>query len=201
MGGFVSYISLEDRFVQWKTELEVDIKVSLASLAGERMFFEGDNSMGVGGDLRNATTIESRMIGVWGMGDNIASSAGMPRHALDQPPDPSGEIAKTMASQVERRLQRLYDEVYEMLEQHKAAVFNVAVRLQEKKTISGDEVAEIIGLEAGVITKENPVGFAAVSVEDHRSDLGLAAPEDVEGNGGLPVTAPAPEAVGTEKTG
>ncbi|MDE0137554.1 MAG: AAA family ATPase [bacterium] len=200
VGGFVSYISLEDRFVQWKTELEVDIKVSLASLAGERMFFKGDNSMGVGGDLRNATTIESRMIGVWGMGDNIASSAGMPRHALDQPPDPSGEIAKTMASQVERRLQRLYDEVYEMLEQHKAAVFNVAVCLQEKKTISGDEVAEIIGLEAGVITKENPVGFAAVSVEDHRSALGLAAPEDVEGNGGLPVTAPAPEAVGAEKT-
>ena len=200
VGGFVSYISLEDRFVQWKTELEVDIKVSLASLAGERMFFEGDNSMGVGGDLRNATTIESRMIGVWGMGDNIASSAGMPRHALDQPPDPSGEIAKTMASQVERRLQRLYDEVYEMLEQHKAAVFNVAVRLQEKKTISGDEVAEIIGLEAGVITKENPVGFAAVSVDDHRSALGLAASEGVEGNG-QPATVPTPEAVGTKTSG
>ena len=88
VGGFVSYVALEDRFVQWKSELEVDIKVSLASLAGERMFFEEDNSMGVGGDLRNATMIESRMIGVWGMGDNIASHAGMPRHALDQPPDP-----------------------------------------------------------------------------------------------------------------
>ncbi|MDE0169298.1 MAG: AAA family ATPase [bacterium] len=172
VGGFVSYIALEDRFVQWKTELEVDIKVSLASLAGERMFFDGDNSMGVGGDLRNGTTIASRMIGVWGMGENLASSAGLPQHALDQPPDPTGEIAKGMNSQVERRLRRLYDEVYGMIEEHQSAVFNVAVRLQQKKTISGDEVARIIGVEAGAVTKRKPVGFAAVSVDDYRHTLG-----------------------------
>ena len=172
VGGFVSYIALEDRFVQWKTELEVDIKVSLASLAGERMFFQGDNSMGVGGDLRNGTTIASRMIGVWGMGDNLASSAGMPQHALDQPPDPTGKIAKSMNSQIEQRLRRLYDEVYDMLDEHKTAVFNVAARLQQKKTISGDEVARVIGLEAGSITKSKPVGFAAVSVEHYRDTLG-----------------------------
>ncbi|MCY3652880.1 MAG: AAA family ATPase [bacterium] len=183
VGGFVSYIPLEDRFVQWKTELEIDIKVSIASLAGERMFFQNDNSMGVGGDLRNATTISSRMVGVWGMGDNIASSAGLPRHVLDQPPDPTDRIVETMSSQIELRLRRLYDEVYSMLEEHKVAIFNVATRLQEKKTISGQEVAEIIGVEAGSITRDNPVGFAAVSVDDHRSALGLDPPEPSEGNG------------------
>ncbi len=183
IGGFVSYIALEDRFVQWKTELEVDIKVSLASLAGERMFFEDDNSMGVGGDLRNATTISSRMVGVWGMGDNIASSAGLPRHALDQPPDPTDRIVETMSSQIERRLRRLYDDVYQMLDDHKEAVFMVATRLQEKKTISGTEVAEIIGIEAGAVTRENPVGFASVSMEDHREALGIPVLEGPEGNG------------------
>ena len=197
IGGFVSYIALEDRFVQWKTELEIDIKVSLAALAGERMFFKDDNSMGVGADLRNATTISSRMVGVWGMGENIASSAGLPRHALDQPPDPTDRIVETMSQQIERQLRRLYDEVYEMLDEYKVAVFNVATRLQEKQTISGNEVAEIIGTEAGTVTKQQPVGFAAVSVEDHRSSLGLAAPEGVEGNG-LPATAPVRETVGAE---
>ncbi|MYB45091.1 MAG: AAA family ATPase [Acidimicrobiia bacterium] len=193
IGGFVSYIALEDRFVQWKTELEIDIKVSLAALAGERMFFKDDNSMGVGADLRNATTISSRMVGVWGMGNNIASSAGLPRHA----PDPTDRIVETMSQQIERQLRRLYDEVYEMLDEYKVAVFNVATRLQEKQTISGNEVAEIIGTEAGTVTKQKPVGFAAVSVEDHRSSLGLAAPEGVEGNG-LPATAPVRETVGAE---
>ncbi|MCY4370702.1 MAG: AAA family ATPase [bacterium] len=173
VGGFVSYIALEDRFVQWKTELEVDIKVSLASLAGERMFFQGDNSMGVGGDLRNGTTIASRMIGVWGMGDNLASSAGMPQHALDQPPDPTGKIAKSMNSQIEARLQRLYDDVYAILDEYKTEVYNVAVRLQQKKTISGDEVARIIGVEAGSVSKRKPVGFAAVSADDYHDALGL----------------------------
>ena len=199
IGGFVSYIALEDRFVQWKTELEIDIKVSLAALAGERMFFKDDNSMGVGADLRNATTISSRMVGVWGMGENIASSAGLPRHALDQPPDPTDRIVETMSQQIERQLRRLYDEVYEMLDEYKVAVVNVATRLQEKQTISGNEVAEIIGTEAGTVTKQEPVGFAAVSVEDHRSSLGLAAPEGVEGNG-LPATAPVRETVGAEDT-
>ncbi len=198
VGGFVSYIALEDRFVQWKTELEIDIKVSLASLAGERMFFEEDNSMGVAGDLRNATTISSRMVGVWGMGDNLASSAGLPRHALDHP-DPTDQIVKTMSTQIEGRLRRLYEEVYEMLEEYKVVVFNVATRLQDKKTLSGHEVAEIIGIDAGSVTREKPVGFAAVSVDDHRSALGLAASEGVEGNG-RPVTTPAPEAVVAETT-
>ena len=173
VGGFVSYIALEDRFVQWKTELEVDIKVSLASLAGERMFFQGDNSMGVGGDLRNGTTIASRMIGVWGMGDNLASSAGMPQHALDQPPDPTGKIAKSMNSQIEQRLRRLYDDVYATLDEYKTEVYNVAVRLQQKKTIAGDEVARIIGVEAGSVSRRKPVGFAAVSADDYHDALGL----------------------------
>ena len=173
VGGFVSYIALEDRFAQWKTEYEVDIKVSLASLAGERMFFEGDNSAGVGGDLRNATTTMSHMVGIYGMGENIASMSGMPRHALDQPPDPTDKITQSMSSQIERGLKTLYDEIYVLIEEHKTAVFNVAVRLQEKKTISGKEVAEIIGIEAGAVSKGKPVGFAAVSAEDHRIALGL----------------------------
>ena len=43
----VSSIPPEDQFTQWRSEYEADIMVSLASLAGERMFFDGDNSSGV----------------------------------------------------------------------------------------------------------------------------------------------------------
>ena len=179
IGGFVSSIALEDRFTQWKTELELDVKVALASLAVERMFFEGDNSMGVGGDLRTATTVVSRMVGVWGMGDNIASMTGLPKHALDQPPDPTEEISSTMRSQIERRLRAQYDEVYQLMEDHKSSVYAVAKRLQEKKTIAGSEVAEIIGLEAGSITTQNPVGFGKVTADEHGRALGFVASTEV----------------------
>ena len=50
-------IPLEERFVDWRSGKERDVITFLASLAGERLFFEGDNSAGVGGDLQNATAI------------------------------------------------------------------------------------------------------------------------------------------------
>ncbi len=200
-GGFVSSIALEDRFTQWKSELELDVKVSLASLATERMFFGGDNSMGVGGDLRNATTVVSRMVGVYAMGENIASMAGLPQHALDQPPDPTERISSTLRGQIERRLQRLYDEVYQLLEEHKTSVYAVARLLQEKKTISGGEVAAIIGTESGSITTENPIGFAASNADSHARALGLAqsdAGETRMGNGQVDATTADSE---TDETG
>src|SRR5207344_3139905 len=71
--GMVASIKPEDQFTQWRSEYESNIVVSLASLAGERMFFSGDNSSGVSGDLTSATTIAALMEGYWGMGTTIAS--------------------------------------------------------------------------------------------------------------------------------
>ena len=53
--GMVASIPPEDQFTRWRSDYEADIMVSLASLAGERMFFDGDNSSGVSGDLETAT--------------------------------------------------------------------------------------------------------------------------------------------------
>src|SRR5918999_5668644 len=73
--GMVASIPPEDQFTQWRSEYEADIMVSLASLAGERMFFEGDNSSGVSGDLEGATRIATFMEGYWGMGSTVTSHA------------------------------------------------------------------------------------------------------------------------------
>ena len=42
--GFVKPIPIEEQFTSWRTEYEADVMVSLASLVGERMFFDGDSS-------------------------------------------------------------------------------------------------------------------------------------------------------------
>src|SRR5438128_3505711 len=73
VGGFVAPIPLEDQFFTWKSAREIDIMISLASLAGERMFFEGDSSGGVFGDLRQATTVALQMEAYTGQGATIAS--------------------------------------------------------------------------------------------------------------------------------
>ncbi len=71
--GMVASIPPEDQFTRWRTEYEADIMVALASLAGERLFFDGDNSSGVSGDLESATQIATLMEGYWGMGSTVTS--------------------------------------------------------------------------------------------------------------------------------
>ena len=73
--GFVKPIPIEEQFTSWRSEYEADIMVSLASLVGERMFFDGDSSSGVSGDLQNATMISLAMEGLWGMGGQYGSYA------------------------------------------------------------------------------------------------------------------------------
>ena len=177
-GGFVSFIPVEDRFGTWKSELENDIKSALASLAAERMFFDGDNSTGVGGDLAASTSMAVNMIGRWGMGDTIASAAGMPRHVLDQPPDPTEQVKRQQGAQIEARLAELYDEVYELLEAHRDDVLAVALRLQDVKTIPGSEVAEIVGTDRGAIADATGRGYASVDLDKAREPTAAAAPSN-----------------------
>ena len=132
VGGFVSYVPPEDRFTEWRSEYDTDIQVSLASLAGERMLFEGDNSSGVGGDLRAATRLATLMVGYWGMGSTFTSHAVRREFGIGgggggggRPGDEGDreeELLKTgLGDQVEQRLGDLFDEVSAMLASSSAA--------------------------------------------------------------------------------
>ncbi|MGH8922016.1 MAG: AAA family ATPase, partial [Actinomycetes bacterium] len=83
--GMVASIPPEDQFTRWRSEFEADILVSLASLAGERMFFEGDSSSGVSGDLESATAVASFMEGYWGMGSTVSSYSTARRLEVGSP--------------------------------------------------------------------------------------------------------------------
>lgn len=155
VGGFVSHIPPEDRFTHWRSEYESDLKVSLASLAGERMMFEGDNSSGVGGDLRNATQLATMMSGYWGMGDTLASHAvqrqfgiGGGRGRGDGGPeedDPEKKLLEGgLGDQIEARLTQMYDEVAQLLEDSRLEVLAVAHALETHRTITGEDVTAII---------------------------------------------------------
>lgn len=157
IGGFVSSIPPEDRFTHWRSEYETDIQVSLASLAGERLLFDGDNSSGVGGDLRNATRLATMMAGYWGMGSTLAShevqrqfgiGGGRGRSGGGQDDGPEDREDKLLQSnlgdQVEERLGDLYDQVRQLLEDNRLQVLAVAHALETHLTITGADVEAII---------------------------------------------------------
>ncbi len=163
--GMVKSMGEEERFLEWKSEYENDIMVSLASLAGERLFFEGDNSSGVSSDLQNASTVAALMEGSWGMGKSISSTSGTLSNEMGGPANPVSTAMRERREQIEERLTVLYNKVAALLGEHEDKVLELAAVLEEKKQISGEEVAEIMGSDPGSRTMRQPKGWQAVSDE------------------------------------
>jgi ATP-dependent Zn protease len=155
----------EERFTQWRSEFESDIMVSLASLAGERLFFGGDNSSGVSSDLQSASTVAALMEGVYGMGDSLSSTMGTRSNEAGGPANPVSTALRERKKQIEERLSELYDQVALLLSEHEDKILELAAVLEEKKNISGEEVAEIMGSAPGSRTMREPRGWQAVSDE------------------------------------
>jgi ATP-dependent Zn protease len=148
VGGFVSSIPPEDQFVQWRTEREIDVMTALASLAGERMFFDGDHSMGVGGDMNAATAMTTQALAFYAMGDTLASRsvtlAGMRgAQALETGAD-RAMFDSQFGHSVEEKLGDLYERTWDLLQEHRGEVLALGHALETEKTITGDDVAAII---------------------------------------------------------
>ncbi len=149
VGGFVSPIPLEDRFVQWKSEVDTDVVTFIASLAGEQLFYDGDHTQGVGGDMAAATSLVTRGMLSHAMGptlrafnaSTVANSGlllgGVP---LVQGLSMEGEIAEA----IEERLQELYSKAVAVLKKNRAEVLAVTHALETYRTISGEDVAAVI---------------------------------------------------------
>jgi cell division protease FtsH len=158
--GMVSSIKPEDQFTRWRSEYESDILVALASLAGERMFFDSDSSSGVSGDLDSATTVASFMEGYWGMGKTVSSAASARRLEGGTPGGPVGFRAAAgpgaggpeahgpspfgrLADRIEDNLSTLLVKAEEILRDNERYVLALAHALETHKTLSGEDVTAV----------------------------------------------------------
>lgn len=162
--GMVASIPPDDQFTRWRTEYEADILVSLASLAGERMFFDGDNSSGVSGDLESATTVASFMEGHWGMGSTISSHASNRRFEVGAPgggkgkgkDDGSAQLRRALADRIEDNLSNLLAKAEVVLRDNRSKVLSLAHALEIHKTISGDDVIAVMEGGRGPLVDGTP---------------------------------------------
>ena len=163
--GMVRSLGQEERYTQWKSEFETDIMVSLASRVGERMFFGEDNSSGVSGDLTSATTIAALMEGAWGMGVGLVSYSGTSINLAGGADYPVSVALRARGEQIEESLTELYERTNKLLAANRDKVLELAAALEDKKTISGDEVSEIMGSVPGEQVMREPVGWQSVTEE------------------------------------
>jgi len=157
--GFVKPIPIEEQFTSWRNEYEADIMVSLASLVGERMFFDGDSSSGVSGDLQNATRIALAMEGLWGMGGQYGSYGVTPAPP-DAHPVADGQDRAVFETALGRRaeghLAALAERTESLLQGNRASVLAVAHALELHKTITGQDVDAIINGTEGPVVDGRP---------------------------------------------
>ncbi|ABW10712.1 AAA ATPase central domain protein [Parafrankia sp. EAN1pec] len=169
VGGFVAHVAVEDRMFMWKSEIEVQVMVSLASLAGERMFFDGDNTVGVGGDLRSATLLVSSNISSAAMGETLASRLSMIEHQMGQA---SIDSDRPFGEQVEAKLREIYARTETVLSANRREVLSLTHALETHKTITGEDVEAIMEGTVGPTVdgrRYMEPGFMAVAEDYHRS--------------------------------
>jgi ATP-dependent Zn protease len=192
--GMVASIPPEDQFTRWRSEFESDILVSLASLAGERMFFDGDSSSGVSGDLESATTVASFMEGYWGMGATVSSYSTARRLEVGSPGGGRGGpqkgesteavLRKALADRIEDHLADLLAKAEAILRDNRAGVLALAHALETHKTLSGDDVEAVLECRPGLAVDGTIYGDAefvarledyhAAAAGAHRSHTGVA---------------------------
>ena len=193
--GFVQPIPIEEQFTSWRTEYEADIMVSLASLVGERMFFDGDSSSGVSGDLQNASRIALAMEGLWGMGGQYASFAITPAPQNAHPVADGQDRAvfeTALGKRAEGHLAALAERTGTLLQSERANVLAVAHALEVHKTITGEDVSAIIDGTEGPVVDGRPYQTAefAATLESYHEQVKVA-------HGGrdrrMPIPIPVPE--------
>jgi cell division protease FtsH len=197
--GMVASIPPEDQFTRWKTEYEADIYVSLASLAGERIFYDGDSSSGVSGDLESATTVATFMEGFWGMGSTVSSYSTARRMEVGAPgggqggkrqkgQNPELQAKTALADRIEGNLDRLLEEARQLLLQNRREVLTLAHALETHKTLTGEDAVAVLERRRGPLVDGSVYGEpafirqieayhrAAVAAHRGHSKLTLALP-------------------------
>jgi ATP-dependent Zn protease len=174
--GMVASIPPEEQFTRWRTEFESDILVSLASLAGERMFYGGDNSSGVSGDLHSATMLTALMESHWGMGAGVSSLPALQELGIhggapeDRKRGPGGRIGfgaqlpsrrdeamdPQLGQRIEKNLARLLQQAEDLLTEHRDRVLALAHALELHKTLTGDDAVAVLDGTQGPMVDGRP---------------------------------------------
>ncbi|MBR4834281.1 MAG: ATP-dependent zinc metalloprotease FtsH [Thermoguttaceae bacterium] len=138
----------DERYLTTRAELAARMQTLLAGTLAEELIF-GDVSTGAQNDLERATEIARRMTTVYGM-SRLGRVAF--RTANDSFLESGGsfgrEYGERTAWEIDREVRALIDEAAEkarrILVERKELLVEVATRLLEKETMTGDELREIV---------------------------------------------------------
>lgn len=141
--GLLAHSDIEERFTRTRSELEATLKIALAGMAAEQLFF-GESGTGPSSDLTAATTLAAQMVGSFGMGTSLVSY-----DAVDSGAHSSNIVAKILSNEearaeVEDLLHRSKDQVAYLLKDNRDIVEALRDSLLEHDELLGDEIMAVV---------------------------------------------------------
>jgi cell division protease FtsH len=140
--GMVYSVDLDERFGYTKEDVLNHIRVSLAGLVAEEMWFNTSTS-GTSSDLRHVTSWALNYVGTWGMGNRLFSydilyptQLSNSTEAMMRDPD--------IRKEVNELLLRCKQDVREILEKRRFAVERIRDELLAKDELVGDQLATVM---------------------------------------------------------
>ena len=165
----------DERYLTTRNELIAQMRTLLAGTIAEELIF-GDVSTGAQSDLERATEIARRMTTVYGMSrlGRVAYRASNDSF-LDSGGFAGREYGDRTAWEIDREVKSLVDaaaeEARRILVERKDLLVEVANRLLEKETMTGDELREIVDAwtarteESARLEKSDDAAEATESIE------------------------------------
>src|SRR2546421_4860112 len=142
--GLVHSMELEERFSKTREDLLGDIRVCLAGMAAEEIWF-GTSSSGAGGDLHQATLMGLQYVGQWGMGKRLLSYNVIPPTQLGDAQTISFMLSQDeVREEVDAILKQCKADVTEILRKHRFAVERIRDELLEREELVGEQLEALM---------------------------------------------------------
>jgi ATP-dependent Zn protease len=141
--GLLAHSDAEERFTRTQSELESTLKVTLAGMAAEKLFF-GESGTGPASDLTAATELGAQMVGAFGMGSSLISY-----DAASNGQAGPNIVAKVLSNddakrEVEDLMRRHQDQVAYLLERNRDILEALRDALLVREELMGEEIGNVI---------------------------------------------------------
>ena len=142
--GLLAHSDAEERYTRTQSELEGTLRIALAGMAAEKIFF-GESGTGPASDLTAATELAAQMVGSFGMGSSLISYEAADTGQGGGP----NIVAKILTNdgakrEVEELMKRHQDQVSYLLERNKDIIEALRDALLEQEELLGDDIAAVI---------------------------------------------------------
>ncbi len=148
--GYTLQLPEKEKFLATKNELFDQIAIFLGGRVAEEIVFE-DISTGAQNDLERASELARNMVCTYGMSEKLGALTFGKKHTslflgteYGEEKNYSEQTARQIDTEVKALIDKSYQRVKSLLQENRSMLDALAGKLEEKETLSGEEVEAIV---------------------------------------------------------